>query len=777
MALEEQSLAGFRGGFAARRAPLSFGKEQWSRLHGFVVEDGAVLRTQWPLQHVDGITDVVSMGIYQGPGETPFLIAIDSDNAVWWRQAPPDSAETGSDDLGGSWNRLLDEAGSNVTVSSGMRPLVTVPLEASQLSEASGGLVPALIINSIEMGDSDEVLFVYEADDPASEAQRLRAMTLGASAMWPVDDKTEASPKAEHAVLWSGVLVLGDIEWKADPDVALSSSNKTRYRNGLWLSVAGEPLLYDPLSVLFIGEPSTRISGLVPTEQGLLVFTTSLEGLGGVHILRGTPDAYTLEPLHVGIGITSGQTKWQDTNTVCWITNSGAVWQTDTSGVRRLDRQGLGVDRQSSPEEGVVDFGPWLIAMRERRLFALRALDDGQTAAWTELNVNSLPDVVDMRYAQVSGQSLYLLSAGQVFRFTRADIRTGDSERGLTPSGLADLSVGSRTLATGEGHHKTFWHRVGLRATAGRRGTDATVERLILRAGPVLDVNVPSLTRTGPWGLAEELDLGDAEDTTASSEFTETWTATDHASDISADHTWDVIQGSFALTSNEAVTGGSSGNEAILDDSLSGVDQYAKVTVDTLGGDDAHVLIRNPGTGTRTHYRFVQNATGATVPRRAIERVVDGFSTVLASEGTGATAPFDMELRAEGSRLVALIDDVEVLETQDSVIESGRYAGIGGSGAGTEFDDFESGLRLPSNYVLWAGEEVTWDGDQVVWDTSLTGVLPDPTHSPKRWQGIVRGIGTSGEFSVEAVFQGDVEVEQLSVFYNGSIRGGTEEGY
>lgn len=771
VAVSEEVLDGFRGGLAARRAAVEFGEEQWAKLHGFVVEDGGVLRSQWPLQEIMGIEDVVALGVYQGPGETPFLVAVQGTGEVKWREAPPDGAESGSTDLSATWHPLLNESGVAISPGAGVRPLTSVPLETDVLAHADGGLRPALILNTIGLSDTGLVWFVYEADTPATEEERLRAMNLGSAAKWPVDDATNASPKAEYGTLWSGVLVLGDIEWKADPDLALSETNKIRYRNGLWVSVPGEPLLFDPLSVLFIGESNTRISGLLPTEQGLLVFTTSLEGLGGVHILRGTPDAFILEPLHIGIGVSPGQTGWQDTNTYCWVTDAGEVWQSDTSEVRRLDRQGLGVDRQKSPRDGVKSFGPWLLAVRERRMFVLRVLDDSRTAAWTEANVDSLQGPVDMRFAHESGQSVYFLAGKHVYRFTRADIRTGVSERGETPLGLVDLSVGSRTLQTGKGHHKTFWHRVGIRATAGHRADTASVERIILRAGPVLDTRAPFLARSGPFPLAVEVVSSESEDTVGVSEATEGWECLDNATSIDCDQLWVTMAGGWELLTGEAESTGANDNSAYMDFGLSLDDQFAKAALIAGSGTEHYVFVRNPGTGDQTHYAFVQTST-----TRRIERVVGGSRTTLTEESVVVTVPFTMELRVVESVLEALIDNQVVLTAVDSAITTGRFVGIGADGVDQSFESFEAGVREPGSTVLWAGTKVTWAGVQVQWDLTPADLLPPPTHSPKRWQALVRGIGASNEFSIEVVCQGDVQLEQVSVFFQGSILGGDSEG-
>lgn len=751
MALDEEALTGFRGGLAARRAPLEFGDEQWAKLHGFVIEEGGVLRSQWPLQRISGITDVVSLGVYHGPGETPFLIAVKGDGTVHWREAPPDDAEAGSSELSSAWLPVLTEDDPGGTalgppgVSSGHRPLTTVPLEAGNLEHAIGGLRPALVLNSSGMGDSQHVYFIYEADSPASASERIRAMRLTSPAKWPADEDTDAAPKGEYGVIWSGVFVLGDIEWKADPDLALGQTNKVRYRNGLWLSVPGEVLRFDPLSVLFIGDSNTRISGLVPTEQGLLVFTTSSAGLGGVHILRGTPDAFTLEPLHVGIGTTDGQTSWQDTNTFCWITEIGEVWQTDTDSVRRLDRQGLGVDRQTSPRDGVRSFGPWLIAVRERRMFVLRALDDGRTAAWTEVNIGGLPGPPDMRFAAESGQSLYFLAGGEAMRFTRADLRTGISERGNVLDDVVDLSVGSRTMSTEKGHHKTFWHKVGVRATAGHRGTAASVERLILRGGPVLDVRTPSLQRVGPFSLVEPLEVVESSQSlTPLVEFTETWTCVDHATSITCEHPWVIINGSFQLLGNDAVSTSASNSAAYMDEILSSDDQFAKATISD--SVNRYVFVRNPGTGAETHYRFWVNSEIKT-----IQKVIDGSVTTLVSEAAGVTAATSMELRASGTLLEALVDDVVVLTATDSDLSTGRFAGIGTTANAMDFQSFESGSLVPASTVLWS-----------VLGSSAP-IVPADVRSVSTAES-----GTTGSFSVTKP-AGTVEGDLLVAFHSADV--------
>ena len=487
--LTEETLDNFRGGLAERRASTEFGRGQWSKLHGFVIEDGGRLRSQWALQKIGGQQDIGALGVYEGHSGAVFLVAVTSSGAIRWAEAPADDE---TDDLDPTWQDLVNADASEPSSAGSpeqRRPVARVPLD----QVTSAGFRSTLLLTSIHMGDDGTAVFVYEDDAGGT----LRFFEV--DELWPSSSLDEVAPKGQYGALWNGVLVLGDIEWRDDAEQELSQSNKKRWRNSLWLSEPGRPLDFDPLSVVHVGDAHERITGLQPIEAGLLVFTSSDSSSGGgVWILRGTPDAFSRAPLRLGVGANRGQAAWQETGTGAWVTATGEVWQTDGQQVARLDWQGLDVSRSPDAGNGVAEFGPWLLAALDDRLFACRALDDQEGAAWTELQVDGVGEI-DMASVAHIGNQLLLLADGEVFRFTRAD----GPARGETPDGLVELKVGSRTLESRPPTQKTFWHRIGLRATAGSGAAVASVDRIRLSAGPVLDVDAPSLDREGPWSLLE----------------------------------------------------------------------------------------------------------------------------------------------------------------------------------------------------------------------------------------------------------------------------------
>lgn len=488
MAVEEASLNDFRGGLAAdARSSMDFNENQWAKITGFVLEDGGRLRSQWPLQQVSGLTDVEYLGTYQGYDGTVFLAAVKSTGEIVWAVAPSDSLPSGDPGLTLTWNSLQNSGGATPTGSGPRRPLCNVPLR----TESSAGFRSGLLLNSIDLADGDSSVAVYQEDG----SQTLRFTEKADH--WPADTSESVMPKGEHGVVWNGVLVLGDIEWKDDPDSALSETNKKRARNGLFLSEPGKPFTYDPLNVLFIGDHHSSISGLQGIDAGLLVFTDNREtGIGGIYLLRGTPDNYSLETVREGLGADHGQAVWQQTGTAVWVSSDGEVWQTNGQRAKRVDVQGLGVDRSAQDKDGVHEFGPWALVVRDGRMFALRDL--GREGAWTELALGGISPDFSRGGGQV-GQAFYFVTDDgtnqAIWRFTRDDLDSGVSERGGGTDGVRDLSLGTRTLESGAGHNKTMWQAVGVRATAGEDADTADLTKLELRAGPVRDSSSPQLDR------------------------------------------------------------------------------------------------------------------------------------------------------------------------------------------------------------------------------------------------------------------------------------------
>lgn len=486
VAVKEEVLADFTGGQTSRTASMEFADNQWAKLKGFVLEERGRLRSQWALQKIGGVSGIEHFGTYFGHSGTLYLVAVKSDGTIEYAAAP------GTDVL--STDAAIDPTWTAVGVtspSSDRRALTTIKLR----DESSAGLRSGLLLGSIHEGDSSEAVILYEND--AGDDLVLKEE----SDRWPVDDTEDAMPKGQYAEVWNGVLVLGDIEWKDDSDGALEADNKKRHRNGLFLSKSGDPFRWDPLNVLLIGEPHERIAGLHQTDAGLLVFTDGGVRYGGVYLLRGTPDSYSLETVRTGVGASSKQANWAHTGSAVWVNAKGEVHQTDGKQVIRLDSS-LGIGGRLADEDGCAAFGPYLLVQRDQRVFVLAAVDQ-EGATWTELAV---PDIGTLDMTSGTGASpeaFYFVVGGELFRWNAVDL-DDDSERGGGTEGLPDLTVGTRTLEQGSGHEKANWRALGIRATAGHDSPQAaTIEKVVLYAGPALDDHTPSLERGWETDLVE----------------------------------------------------------------------------------------------------------------------------------------------------------------------------------------------------------------------------------------------------------------------------------
>lgn len=500
--MESKALNDFKGGFVARRGSTEFKEDQWAALYGFVIEDSGALRSQWALQKVAGLSDVVAVDTYAGHSGAQYLIAVTSTGAIKWCVAP--AAMLSSDDAGltPTWNDL-ENADLSVPTDSGdvtsRRPICKVPLR----SESTAGFRSGVLFNSPSIADGSSSFVVYE-NDAGTDLRFVETLDH-----WPNATSDTAIPKARVGTMWNGVLVLGDTFWKHDSGAALDSSNDKRYLNGLFLSQPGNPFSFDPDDFLFIGDGHAVISNLIVVDAGLLVLTTRpATGMGGVYLLRGTPGRYTLETIREGVGASiHSACYWEHTATACWITEYGEIWQSDGRNVVRLDYEDLGLDDRDGTLDGCGAFGPYLLASREGRILCLRALGDEQQGAWTELALDEIA-THDLRFGGMMQDCFYFLgtdsgASRQVWRWVMPQQTDGESERGSGTLGPITLNVQTRTLEGDDGHQKTFWRGLGIRATAGSTDPeDATLVSATLYAGPTRDSTSPSVSRSINLDLA-----------------------------------------------------------------------------------------------------------------------------------------------------------------------------------------------------------------------------------------------------------------------------------
>lgn len=415
----------FTGGVAARLAATDFSERQWARLYGVVLESDAELRTQWPWGKLGGgygfshifHADDLLVGITASSGSI-YTVGVPSTGEV---TVPPLWSDTG-----------VDRDGS--------KPVGLVPIPRS----AGQGFVTAALFNSVDMAGTAVGVFVGSGGlvDTYEYTDRYPNDKADAGAM----------PRANVATMWGDRLVLGDIEWLEDEDVAFSGTNAIRYPNALWVSQAGQPDRWDLLDVVFIGvkdgSGTPQVIDLQPTEQGLLVLTTA-----GVYLLRGTPSNFDYEEIRPGMTLSTNATAgwWPGAGAAAWVSNTGWVWVSDGYRFYRIDEP-LGLAMELDPAGFAVGWDDFLLVGVDDRMFAFRKFGEG--GAWTELHVpGQLSSVFRL------GAALYGLVDGDPWRLDREL-----TPRGYTGGVLHPVKVATRTLEGGDGHRKSFWRWFGLRA-------------------------------------------------------------------------------------------------------------------------------------------------------------------------------------------------------------------------------------------------------------------------------------------------------------------------
>jgi len=294
----------------------------------------------------------------------------------------------------------------------------------------------------------------------------------------PIQGTANSMPFANVAANWGDYVVLGDIQWKADPSAAYGSSNSVRYPHGIWFSRPGQSDTWHPDEVFFVGQKleANAILGMFPVEQGLIVVSQS-----SVSLLRGRPGAraedFSYEELRSGISPSSPTevTFWPHTGLVVWLDRRGRVWATNGDAISRLDQQ---VTIEKTGVGALLAVDEYLFVSGRKNVRLLSAFDEN--ASWTTL-------VTPTGWQKAANCRSIVLGVG-ADQDTRGNFILDDEVFGLLdqndlfgtvdPIQVFDLASQSRGLFKGRpvksiirtrplpgpSQRSVFWHRYGLRA-------------------------------------------------------------------------------------------------------------------------------------------------------------------------------------------------------------------------------------------------------------------------------------------------------------------------
>lgn len=304
-------------------------------------------------------------------------------------------------------------------------------------------------------------------------------------------------PRGNVGIVWAGQTILGDIEYyKDDLDIqkgiALSSSNSTRIRNGIWFSNIDQPTTFDPLAMFTLGSPDTIITGFTVLPQGVLVTTTNNSNVNGIYLLRGNNIGiinsetlslgFYLELIRGGISAPDGSpnpgvlsTLWPAVGTVAFLDNKSLVWQTNTQEVIQLDQYGTVPPLAYDTKDCIATWDRYLFVSRSSRLIVMREF--GSEGAWTEL---ALPSGVTATSMCEVGNSLYFIgtdgSNNKVWRFNLYPTNSAALEVGKSNNTYLDLTISTRPVGEPNRFEKQSWFRIGIRARGDSNANLKSIE-------------------------------------------------------------------------------------------------------------------------------------------------------------------------------------------------------------------------------------------------------------------------------------------------------------
>lgn len=304
-------------------------------------------------------------------------------------------------------------------------------------------------------------------------------------------------PRGNVGIVWAGQLILGDIEYYKDDlditkNIALSSSNSTRVRNGIWFSNIDTPTTFDPLAMFTLGSPDTIITGFTLLPQGVLVTTTNNSNQNGIYLLRGNNIGtissetislgFYLELVRGGISAPDGSpnpgvlsTLWPAVGTVAFLDNKSLVWQTNTQEVTQLDQYGPIPPNVFASTDCIATWDRYLFVSRSGRLIVMREF--GNEGSWTEL---VLPTGVTATSMCEVGNSLYFVGTdgtnNQVWRYVLYPENSATLEVGKSNNTYLDLTISTRPVGEPNRFEKQSWFRIGLRARGDSNSNLKSIE-------------------------------------------------------------------------------------------------------------------------------------------------------------------------------------------------------------------------------------------------------------------------------------------------------------
>jgi hypothetical protein len=409
---------------------------------------------------------------------------------------------------------------------------------ATATATVVGGVVTGVTVTNGGSGFSSNPTVGFSGGGGSGATAATIMETVGASGRMP---------RASRATMWRDFLVLADIEWSAANPTALSGSNVKKYGNYLWVADPLDPSKFDSRYPVRVAEEGSRITDLVPVDEGLLVLSTSAGGVSGVTLLRGSPSDFfgttpdgTLEPI-TGLDPDGNATFWPEQQSVLFPTTDNRLIQYRQGRINDLSPFTAGVSGVGTPTEDgtlpgtpdndrrggyVMSAGRFVILREDRtdEVYALRSYgDDG---AWTKLNPGSVDLNGIVGHASFKEDLFFATSAG-VFRWRFGLERQPDlsTERGTVLGSPVDLTMRTRTLGVNTPFSTKFWDKVGVRLTKRPGSLDAAQLRSVRTLGRDRDDqlvwNTTTLNQTlGVSGVAQEVVPGHGDTPTCEVEVT-----------------------------------------------------------------------------------------------------------------------------------------------------------------------------------------------------------------------------------------------------------------
>lgn len=520
---KEIVLNDFSGGVLQGGFPGDFTTRQWQEIYGLVPEPNG-LRSQWECQVLGGITDVVSVR-YLRTGSSNYLVALRSNGSVWWRTEPSISLNAAATAAVTGWTQLTsgykveDSTAVDIQLSTAYAFLCEMPVDRLTTKYANG-----LLVNS---GSSAQAFVIHE---DTTTGNTLTARVYQGARRWPqfvVKDnlgndvasggtqwgREGFMPPANVGAMWGDVLCLGWSRWYRNMTAAasyetnqLDDTKDKSYGTGIWTSYVAPsgralPDAFHPYYSWNMGfaSPETYIRAMVPSDQGMLVFTTRGTQRDGVVLLRGRPYDYVPVIIRGGIGAplrasTDGDrpgaaVEWPEAGGFAFMEHSGEVWFTDAQTADRADRVGPVPPGSTTSLDHVAALRGTLYVARNSELWALTLLDRTNSegfAAWTQL-ATPVPGQ-PVRSLCPSAEAMYFVQSGSIYRFNYLG-----SVRGSINGVAVTSRVTSPLLGEDGSPNRIRWARAGVRA----HGT-GTLVSIASRAGGLFDglPAAPTLTTT-----------------------------------------------------------------------------------------------------------------------------------------------------------------------------------------------------------------------------------------------------------------------------------------